>query len=75
MQHEIITFDGTSKEAILDMFGKTIDSEGYLVDKDNTDKRVTECGRPIHIDEFAGVTKGRLGNAVFLKGDITYLSV
>jgi hypothetical protein len=73
MKQEIITFDKNSKKEILDMFGKTTDSEGYLVDKDNTEKRVTDCGRPIHIDEFAGVMKGLHGNPIFIKGDLPSL--
>ena len=73
MQKEIITFDKNSKVEVLDMFGKTTDSEGYLVDIDDTNKRVTDCGRPIHIDDFAGVMKGKLGNAVFLRRDLASL--
>jgi hypothetical protein len=73
MKQEIITFDKNSKIEVLDMFGKTTDSEGYLVDLDDTNKRVTDCGRPIHIDDFAGVMKGKLGNVVFLKRDIASL--
>ena len=54
-----IIFNEDSKEDILEIFGKTIDNEGYLVEADNKHQRVlTKKGEEIHIKEWAGVVNG-----------------
>jgi hypothetical protein len=62
-----ITFDDSAKNFILDAFGKTSDSEGYVVDKKDEETRVKDQqGKEIHISEFGGVRKG---SRVFFKDD------
>lgn len=63
-----ITFDSSSKEFILNAFNKGIDSDGFIVDKTNENKRVPAIdGSDITIDDFAGVAKG---SEVYVKSDI-----
>lgn len=63
-----LTFDEESKEDLLELFGKTIDEEGYIVEKDNINQRVlTPKGEEISIEEWAGIVKG---SESFVKSDI-----
>ena len=62
-----IVYDDDSREDILEIFGKSTDEEGYLVEKDNPIQRVvTKKGEEIHIDEWAGVDNG---SESFIKKD------
>jgi len=63
-----VTFTEESKTDILELFGKTLDDEGYIVEIDNADQRVlTPKGEEIHISEWAGVMKG---SEAFVKSDM-----
>ena len=63
-----ITFDKSATSDILNMFDKTIDKEGYIVEKSNPSQRVlTIDGQEIKTNEFAGIQKG---SEVFIKNDI-----
>lgn len=62
-----LTFSEDAREDILDLFGKCLDQEGFIVEKDNPSQRVlTPKGEEIHIDEWAGVVKG---SEAFVKND------
>ena len=41
---KVITFDKTSRRFILDAFGICVDSEGYLVEKDDPKQRILANG-------------------------------
>lgn len=63
-----ITFSETAKSDILALYHKCLDDEGFIVEEDNPKQRVlTPKGEEIHIDEWAGVTKG---SEAFVKRDI-----
>lgn len=63
-----ITFDESARLDVLELFDKTIDIEGFLVEKDNSVQRVlTKEGKEIHISEWAGVIKG---SESFIKSDM-----
>ena len=65
-----LTFDETAKEDILDMYEKTTDSEGFIVEKDKPEQKVlTPKGEEIHIDEWGGIVKG---SEEFIKSDALY---
>ncbi len=67
----LLTFDDSVKEEILDVFGKTIDSDGFIVEKDNIKQRVlSEDGQEVNINEFGGLRKG---SEVFIKKDLISL--
>lgn len=67
----IITFDSASKKKILDFFDKTVNGEGYIVEKNNQDQKVlTIEGEPLMHDDFAGLMKG---SEIFIKSDIASL--
>ncbi len=68
MQENIIVFDEASKQSLLRIMNKSIDSQGFIVEKDNPSERVlTKDGEEIKLEEFAGVRKG---SEVFIKNDI-----
>ena len=62
-----ITFGPSATETVLEEFGKTVDEEQYIIDKE-TEERVESYykGEEIHIDEFGGVIEGSVG---FIKDD------
>ena len=62
-----VTFSKEAKEDILALYGKTIDTEGFIVEKENpTQKVLTPTGEEIHIEEWAGIRKG---SEAFIKSD------
>lgn len=70
-KEKTITFDESAKRDILELFGKTTDDEGYVIEKDDPSTRVlTPDGEEIHIDKFAGITKGSLA---FVRSDLMSL--
>lgn len=68
MQENIIIFDESSKQSLLRIMNKSVDSQGFIVEKENPSERVlTKDGEEIKLEEFAGVRKG---SEVFIKNDI-----
>ena len=62
-----LSFDKQVKTDILDLYGKTIDEEGFIVEKENLKQKVlTPKGEEIHVDEWAGIMKG---SEIFIKSD------
>ena len=62
-----LTFSEEAREDILDLFGKCLDKEGFIVEKENPLQKVlTPKGEEIHIEEWAGVIKG---SEAFVKND------
>ena len=71
METNVLTFDDSVKEEILDFFDKTIDSEGFIVEKDNTNQKIlSEDGQEVKIEEFGGIKKG---SEDFIKKDLISL--
>ena len=68
---EIISFDKSLSKEIIPIFDKTLDGEGFIVEKSNPTQRVlTPDGEEVHIEEFAGISKG---SEVFIKSDLISL--
>jgi hypothetical protein len=66
-----VVFNDGAKDFLLDTFGKSTDSEGYVVEASDPSQRVlTPRGDEIPVSEFAGV---RRGSTVFFKSDIVSL--
>jgi hypothetical protein len=66
-----ITFSKESRSVVLDLFNKSLDSEGFIVEKDNLSQRViTIDGEEIHEKEFGGIRKG---SEIFFKSDLPSL--
>jgi len=66
-----ITFDKGLRKDILNIFSKTTDDEGLIVEKsDKKQKILTPEGDEINIKEFAGITSG---SEVFIKSDLISL--
>lgn len=67
----IITFNKSAREFILDTFSKMVGKEGYVVEKSNPTQRVlTQDGEEIHIEEFGGI---RGGSEIYIKSDLMSL--
>jgi hypothetical protein len=63
-----ITFNSELKKQVLDLIGKSVDDEGYIVEKDQPKSRVINVeGEEVCLDDFAGV---RRGSEVFIKNDL-----
>ena len=66
-----IIFDDSTREFILDTFGKTVDSHGFIVEKQNQHNRVlTRDGVEVKDRNFAGITKG---SEIYYRSEITSL--
>lgn len=65
-----IIFDDSARLFILEAFGKTVDCNDFIVEKNNYERVLTPRGEDIPLSEFAGVRKG---SAVFMKSDIVSL--
>ncbi len=65
----IITFEESAKEEILSMFDKTIDSDGFIIEKETLQRVITPQGEEITLQEFAGIGK----NGIFIKSDLPSL--
>jgi len=62
-----LVFNEDTKKDILDLYGKTVDDEGFIVEKENLDQKVlTPKGEEININEWAGIIKG---SEAFIKSD------
>lgn len=64
-----ITFEESAKEEILSIFDKTVDNEGFIVEKDTGQRVITPDGEEIRLEEFAGIGK----NGIFIKSDLPSL--
>jgi len=70
-ENPILTFDESINDEILDIFDKSQDSEGFIVEKDNPKQRVlSEDGQEVNIKEFGGIRKG---SEIFIKKDLISL--
>ena len=70
-EKSILTFDESIKEEVLNAFDKSIDDDGFIVEKRDTDQRVlSEDGQEVNIKEFGGMKKG---SEVFIKKDLISL--
>ncbi len=71
MIENVITFEESAKRGILSFFDKSIDDEGFVVEKDDPSQRViTPEGDEITLEEFAGLKKG---SEIFIKSDLISL--
>ncbi|MEK6846078.1 MAG: hypothetical protein AABY26_04920 [Nanoarchaeota archaeon] len=62
-----ITFSKLAVRDILELYGKSLDNEDFIVEKDNPSQRVlTPNGEEIHIEEWGGIRKG---SEAFIKND------
>jgi hypothetical protein len=67
MKLSSLTFDQDSKREVLELFDKSVDGEGFIVEISNPQQRVlTPKGEEILLDEWAGVIKG---SEAFVKKD------
>jgi len=62
-----IGFSKEAKRDILALFGKDVDGEDFIVEKEDQTQRVlTPKGEEIRFDEWAGIMKG---SEAFIKSD------
>lgn len=66
-----VVFDETSRDFVLEAFSKSVNDNGYIVEKDSPNRAViTKDGVPIEAKRFAGIRKG---SEVYIKSDIISL--
>ena len=66
-----ILFDKNAKLDVLQLLGKTIDAEGYIVESANPSQKViTTDNEDIVLAQFGGVKKG---SEIFIKNDLISL--
>lgn len=71
MESKIITFDPELKHRILKALGKTVDSEGFIVQASDETNRVLDIyGEEVKVAEFGGYKEG---SELFVKSDISAL--
>lgn len=59
MLKNVVTFDPGARDLILDALDKSVDSEGFIVEKQNLSKRVlSTSGEQIKASELGAVKKG-----------------
>lgn len=62
-----LVFGKEARIDILDLYGKTVNDEGFIVEKDNLSQKVlTSKGEEIRIEEWGGIVKG---SEEFVKSD------
>lgn len=68
MKTNVVLFDKDSQEKLLQIMGKSRDSQDFLVEIGNPTQRVlTKRGEEVKFGEFAGV---KTGSEEFIKNDI-----
>ncbi len=68
---EKITFEKSASEFVLDAFGKKIDPDGYIVERQEPKQFVlTPDAEKIKLEEFGGI---RRGSEIFIKNDLMSL--
>jgi hypothetical protein len=66
-----IIFDNSTRDFVLEAFSKTIDDEGFIVEKCDPSVRVqTPEGEELKKEQLAVITKG---SQKFITGDLTSL--
>ena len=71
MSNNIITFEASAKKEILSFFDKTVDEQGFVVERDDFTQRViTPDGEEMTLEEFAGI---RRGSEIYIKSDLNSL--
>ncbi|MDF2447518.1 MAG: hypothetical protein K0R26_22 [Bacteroidota bacterium] len=65
-----IIFNKSSRNFVLDIFGKSVDSEGFIIEKSSRSRVLTPEGKEITSDELAVIKKG---SEKFIAGDLTSL--
>lgn len=68
---QTITFDKSLKNFVLEAFDKSVNTDGFIVEKNNPQQKViAPDGQEIPLKQFAGIKKG---SEVFIKSDLVSL--
>lgn len=51
-------FDETAKELILSIFNKSVDDEGYIIERDTGERVLSPLGNEVLLEHFAGFAPG-----------------
>ena len=65
-----LLFDKSAKREILELFGKDIDNENYITEKNSSQRVLTFDGEEVSLEEFGGIQKG---SEVFVKNNLVSL--
>lgn len=53
-----IIFDDNMKRVILDIFDKSVDEDGYIIENETGDRVLTPKGDEVKLENFVGFTPG-----------------
>lgn len=70
MANKVILFDKSARRDIIDLFDKSVDSENYIIEKENGQRVLSLDGEEIKIRKFAAITKG---SESFVRSDLVSL--
>ena len=70
MLNKTITFDASLKPFILELLDKTVDSDGFVIEKNGKQRVVTIDGEELKVKKFAGMKKG---SEIFFESDLPSL--
>lgn len=65
-----IIFDKSTKDFVLGIFDKEVDSDGFIIERSSKSRILTPEGKEITKDELAVIKKG---SEKFIAGDLTSL--
>lgn len=51
-------FDEAAKELVLSIFNKSVDDEGYIIEKDTGERVISPSGNTVLLTDFAGFAPG-----------------
>ena len=64
---QIIQFDKSATKKILSYFNKTVNSEGYVIEKETKEKVLSFDGTEVQLEDFGGIM---LGSEIYIKSDL-----
>ncbi len=64
---QLVKFDQSASKKILSYFSKTVDKEGYVVEKNTRERVLSFDGTEVRFDNFGGIM---IGSEVYIKSDI-----
>lgn len=67
-----VTFGNSdyAKREMLNLLGKSVDSEGFIVDNKTGERVVSPTNEEVHLSRFAGIRKG---SEIFITNDLPAL--
>ena len=69
----MITFDKSMTPEILDIFGMTVNDNGFIICYKSGKNVFNTYGKVVHVDDFAGLRKNKDGKLIVITKDVSSL--